>query len=292
MANILLQTTIPFTADDWNVSRFSMLAQLLESSGHTVTTRNRDALGSDDAILSKLPDSGFDQVWLMAVDMGDGLTENDARAILEFRRRGGGVFTARDHQDLGGCLASLGSIATVNYFHTRNVDPDSTRLVSDDQDNPNISFPNYHSGANGDYQYITPLVPVHELLRSERAPGGVIEFFPAHPHEGAVGVPTGASFARVIATGTSKVSGRQFNLAVVIEDETNADGSRQGRVIAESTFHHVADFNWDVDLGAPSFVTDKPGTEIKRDPERLETFKDYVRNAARWLGARSLAKVG
>ena len=26
---------------------------------------------------------------------------------------------------------------------------------------------------------------------------------------------------------------------------------------------------------------------MKRDPSRLEVFKDYVRNIARWLGARA-----
>ncbi len=41
--------------------------------------------------------------------------------------------------------------------------------------------------------------------------------------------------------------------------------------------------NWDIDAGAPSFVTEPPGTRSKRDPSRLEVFKDYVRNIARWL---------
>ncbi len=41
--------------------------------------------------------------------------------------------------------------------------------------------------------------------------------------------------------------------------------------------------NWDTDAGAPSFVTDPPGDEMKRDPSRLEIFKDYVHNIARWL---------
>jgi len=58
-----------------------------------------------------------------------------------------------------------------------------------------------------------------------------------------------------------------------------------GRAIAESTFHHFADMNWDTRAGAPSFVTDKPGTEIANDPQRLDVFKDYVRNAATWLSA-------
>jgi hypothetical protein len=32
-------------------------------------------------------------------------------------------------------------------------------------------------------------------------------------------------------------------------------------------------------------VTDDFGHEIERDPTRLETFKDYVRNIATWLAA-------
>ena len=56
-----------------------------------------------------------------------------------------------------------------------------------------------------------------------------------------------------------------------------------GRAVAESTFHHFADYNWDLDRGAPSFVTETPGTQIKADPSRLEVFKDYVSNIATWL---------
>ena len=97
-------------------------------------------------------------------------------------------------------------------------------------------------------------------------------------------MPDSISFARVIATGTSTVSGRRFNLAVAVEDEP-FDGGVMGRALAVSTFHHFADLNWDTERGAPSFVTDKPGDEMKRDPARLEIFKDYARNIAGWLGA-------
>jgi hypothetical protein len=57
--------------------------------------------------------------------------------------------------------------------------------------------------------------------------------------------------------------------------------------VACSTFHHFADMNWDIDAGAPTFVTEPPSNVMKRDPSRLEVFKDYVRNIARWLGARA-----
>ena len=33
MAKILLQTTIPFAEDDWNVSRFSLLREALVADG-------------------------------------------------------------------------------------------------------------------------------------------------------------------------------------------------------------------------------------------------------------------
>ncbi|HEV3092771.1 MAG TPA: hypothetical protein VGX91_15120 [Candidatus Cybelea sp.] len=284
MAKILLQTTIAFAEDDWNVSRFSLLREALEADGHEVVARNEEMdANRNDHLIMRLPDLDFDQLWLMAVDTGDGLTQAESDAIIEFRKRGGGVLTARDHQDLGLCLCHLGSLGQFNHFHTYNLEPGRTE--NDDQDNPNISYPNYHSGANGNYQKILAVAPVHPILRSAKAEGGTIEYFPAHPHEGAVGVSEGTAFARVVATGTSTVSGRKFNLAVAVEGEP-FDGGVLGRAVAISTFHHLADLNWDTDRGAPSFVTDKPGYEIKRDPARLEIFKDYVRNIARWLGVR------
>ena len=218
----------------------------------------------------------------MAVDTGGGLSPNDAAGIMRFRERGGGVLTARDHQDLGSCLMRLGSIGRLNHFHTKNPEPDA-RL--DDHDNPNISWPNYHSGSNGDYQPVFATEPVHELMQTTKTPSDRIEWFPAHPHEGAVSAPTDDPRARVIACGRSTVSGRQFNLAVCLDGETTQDGRPLGRVVACSTFHHFADMNWDTDAGAPSFVSDPPGDEIKRDPSRLAIFKDHVHNIARWLTA-------
>ena len=70
---------------------------------------------------------------------------------------------------------------------------------------------------------------------------------------------------------------------MVVDRELAPDGLPIGRAVAASTFHHFADYNWDLDRGAPSFATELPGSEIKADPSRLETFKDYVRNLATWL---------
>ena len=283
MAKILLQTTIPDIEDDWNVGRFSLLADELRTEGHEVTARNRDDNGGEDSVLSTLDAQDFDQLWLMAVDLGDGLAPEDAPGIIRFRERGGGVLAARDHQDLGSCLVSLGSIGQLNHFHNCNQETDARR---DDQDNPDISWPNYHSGANGDYQAVFAEEPVHDLLHTSSSPSGQIEWFPAHPHEGAVSAPPEYPFARAIARGRSAITGREFNLAVCLDGEATVDGRPMGRAVASSTFHHFVDLNWDVDYGAPSFVTDLPGDEMKRDPSRLEIFKDYVRNIARWLQPR------
>ncbi|WP_179466594.1 hypothetical protein [Mycolicibacterium vinylchloridicum] len=277
MSRILLQTTITAHPDDWDIARFSLLAAELRAAGHDVVARNR-ARDGDDPVLSHLDDGPFDQLWLMAVDTGDGLTDNEAEAITRFRRAGGGVLTARDHQDLGCCLTRLGSVGQLNEFQDVTVDQSH---LCDDQDTPTISWPNYHSGANGDCQPVFAQAPVHPLLRTARTTSGRIEWFPAHPHEGAV--LANGPCATVVAQGRSSASGRYFNLAVAIEDETASDGTPMGRVVAESTFHHFADYNWDLTSGAPSFVSEPPGAQIQDDPDRLVVFKDYVRNLADWL---------
>ena len=123
MPRILLQTTIPASPDDWDIARFSLLARELRSAGHDVVARNRSNRGDDDLVLSHLDQLNFDQLWLMAVDVGDGLSAADAYAIRRFREGGGGVLTARDHQDLGCCLSRLGSLGLVNEFHDKSVDP-------------------------------------------------------------------------------------------------------------------------------------------------------------------------
>ncbi len=219
-----MQTTIVDIPDDWNVGRFSLLADELRRAGHDVTARNRDA-GEDDSTLSTLDTLDYDQLWLIAVDTGDGLSAEDAAGIMRFRERGGGILTARDHQDLGSCLLCLGSIGRLNHFHNQNPEPDARR---DDRDNPNISWPNYHSGSNGDYQPVFATEPVHELLRTTKTPSGRIEWFPAHPHEGAVSAPADDPRARVIARGRSTVTGRGFNLAVCLDGETTRRRSAVG----------------------------------------------------------------
>src|SRR6058998_2701773 len=147
---ILLQTTIPETKDDWHIGRFSLLrdhlASLQDEAGNglcQVTVRNRESDGgTDDPVLSTLDRSDFDELWLFAVDIGDGLTAVDCRGITRFRQRGGGVLATRDHQDLGSSLCTLGGVGRAHFFHTRNPDPDKSRRTIDDSATRSISWLN------------------------------------------------------------------------------------------------------------------------------------------------------
>ncbi|MGH6616695.1 hypothetical protein [Sphingomonas sp.] len=286
---ILLQTTIPSIADDWHIGRFSMLrdhlAGLVDQDGAplcAVTTRDRTMPGAPDPVLSTLDRSDFDQLWLFAVDTGDGLDPEDCAAIGRFRERGGGLLVTRDHMDLGSSVCSLGGVGNAHFFHSKHIDPDKTRHVIDDRETTYISWPNYHSGANGDFQEIAVVAPAHPVLQDPAADDGLIHFLPAHPHEGAVGVPAGDPSARVIATGTSKVTDRRFNIAVAFEPS-----GAGGPAVAQSTFHHFADYNWDPAAGCPSFVSERPGDGLSRSPEAQRSIRHYVRNLALWLAGRA-----
>jgi hypothetical protein len=287
-----MQTTIPFAEDDWHIGRFSLLrdelASLKDKSGnplYEVTTRDRERdQAGNDPVLSTLDTTDFKELWLFAIDTGDGLTTGDCQGITRFRQRGGGIMATRDHQDLGSSLCTLGGIGRAHFFHSKNPEPDASRHVPDDTDTTSISWPNYHSGANGDYQRIGADSD-HALMKNPASPPGVIEFFPAHPHEGAVGVPEGETHARVIAVGESKTTGRPFNLVVAFETSTDEHGNQLGRGLAESSFHHFVDYNWNTDMGCPSFLEEPPGDGYKQNPEALQDIKTYVGNAARWLAS-------
>ena len=292
MKRILLQTTIPYNEDDWHVGRFSLLSDHLSSLKDEqggplceVTTRNREANTSgDDPVLSQLDTSDFDQLWLIAVDTGQGLSVGDCQGITRFRQRGGGIMATRDHQDLGLSLCTLGGVGKAHFFHSKQQESDQSRQAPDDQENQDLSWPNYHSGANGDYQHVTVVEPVHELMRNSANASGLIEYFPAHPHEGAVGVPEGESSARVIASSESQSTKRPFNLVVAFEKSLDSHRNTLGRAVAESSFHHFVNYNWDISMGCPTFLTEAPGDQIKREPEKLGDVQAYVKNLAHWLG--------
>jgi len=277
--NVLLQTTIEPTANDWHIGRFSMLRDYLASlrapdgsALFNVTARDRDPVGAPDSVLSALDRSPYDQLWLFAVDTGNGLDDADRAGILRFRARGGGLMITRDHMDLGCSICTLGAVGAAHVFHTHNIEgpaPDP-----DDRDTPYIQWPNFHSGANGDVQPVEAVLPVHPVMRE-------VTHLPAHPHEGAVVAPESEPLARVIATGKSLSSGQRFNIAVAFERSATA-----GPAIAESTFHHFADYNWDARRGSPDFVTEKPVYTLPDAALPMASVHRYVRNVGLWLADR------
>jgi hypothetical protein len=285
---ILMQTTIPTTGDDWSIARFSRLGALLRdqrddqgSPIYDVTMRDRDPKGQPDSVLSTIDQSDFDELWLFAVDTGDGLTEADCDAISRFRRNGGGLLVTRDHMDLGSSVCTLGGIGNAHYFHSKHLDPDVEKRRRDDPYTTSIDWPNFHSGANGDYQEIEIVGPPHPVLFNQQSPTGFIRYLPSHPHEGGIGAPDGED-ARVILKGKSIVTGVPFNISVAFEP-----GEHGGPAIAESTFHHFADYNWDPSSGSPSFVTELPGDGLKRVPEAMADTHRYALNLAFWLSGAS-----
>jgi hypothetical protein len=277
--NVLLQTTIEPTANDWHIGRFSMLRDYLASlrapdgsALFNVTARDRDPVGAPDSVLSALDRSPYDQLWLFAVDTGNGLDDADRAGILRFRARGGGLMITRDHMDLGCSICTLGAVGAAHVFHTHNIEgpaPDP-----DDRDTPYIQWPNFHSGANGDVQPVEAVLPLHPVMRE-------VTHQPAHPHEGAVVAPESEPLARVIATGKSLSSGQRFNIAVAFERSATA-----GPAIAESTFHHFADYNWDARRGSPDFVTEKPVYTLPDAALPMASVHRYVRNVGLWLADR------
>lgn len=276
LTRILLQTTIGPEPDNWHIGRFNRLRDHLASlDGVKVTARDRALpAGETDPVLGDLHRSDFDQLWLFAVDEGDGLNADECAAIGGFRKAGGGLMVTRDHMDLGVSVCTLGGVGAAHYFHSKNPDPDAARNCRDDPFTTYIDWPNYHSGANGDFQAIEMVGERHPLFDG-------VDRLPAHPHEGAVGAPPDDPSARVVARGLSKVTGRPFNIAVAFE--ASADG---GRALAESTFHHYCDYNLDPRDGCPSFVDEPPGDGMISDPSAQTEALRYFGNVARWLGRR------
>ena len=283
---VLLQTTIEPVENDWHIGRFSMLRDYLNSlrtpAGaplFQVTARDRDPLTSPDSVLSSLDRSDYDELWLFAVDVGNGLHPEDMAGILAFQAGGGGLMITRDHMDVGCSVCVLGPVGAAHVFHSWNVSSDSLKPVPDDRGTPEILWPNFHSGANGDVQRVFAELPIHPIMRDPGSETGCVMFLPAHPHEGAVIAPD--SSGRVIATARSLATGARFNVAVTFEA---SDAS--GPAIADSTFHHFANYNWDPSRGSPDFVTEPPGHTLPHSAREMSSVHRYVRNMALWLAGR------
>ncbi len=113
---ILVQTTTPGEEDGWSIDRLSLLREHLagireDGLSVSVTARNRPGPpGEPDLVLSRLDEAPFDELWLFALDTGEGLAVEDCEGITRFRQRRGGILATRDHQDMGSSLCSLGGI--------------------------------------------------------------------------------------------------------------------------------------------------------------------------------------
>ena len=83
--------------------------------------------------------------------------------------------------------------------------------------------------------------------------------------------------------GKSLVTNRLFNLAVAFDRSVDRFGDQLGRAVAASTFHHFCDYNWNPEMGCPSFVTEPSGNGIAREPQALTDIHAYMRNLVLWL---------
>src|SRR5262245_61108417 len=96
---ILIQTTTPARPDDWSIDSLTLLREHLaglneEGTRFDVVAKNRETpAGRPDPLLSRLDESDVDELWLFALDAGDGLSKEDCEGIARFRRRGGGILT-------------------------------------------------------------------------------------------------------------------------------------------------------------------------------------------------------
>jgi hypothetical protein len=181
-----------------------------------VTARNRH-LGETDPILSTLDTLAYDQLWLFAVDIGGGLSSPDAAAIMSFRERGGGVLTARDHQDLGSCLLSLGSIggSTTSTPRTRARGP-PRRPGHPDHLVAQLPLGRQRRRPAGGRDRSAPRAAADHAdgQRSHRV-------VPGPPPRGRrVRTARRSAGAGDRVCGRSTVTGRRFNLAVCLDGET------------------------------------------------------------------------
>ena len=77
---------------------------------------------------------------------------------------------------------------------------------------------------------------------------------------------------------TSKDTSRRFNVAMVFEASPT-----KGRLIAECSFQHFADYHRDLRRRCRSSLDEPAGGAMLREPAALTSVQIYVRNVATWL---------
>ena len=278
----LLLSTIATDVDDWHIGRFSLLAGMIEAAGQeldsTFSLTVTDYPVSAEARLSlqsELRAGVFNQIWLMAVDMDNGPDPDFFPSLEAAVRSGTDLVIARDHADLGSCLLSLdGCLTAVGSTQTfKRSWPDlPTDREFTDPACPTITAPCVVTGQNGGIQICRQRAE-HPLLNfPTMLPGHLL--IPAHPHEGVIR-PTSET-QTVLLSSYSITSGREQLIAIVDEVPDH------GLVLHHSTFHHFADYNIDISLGAPDFVLDPPTRQIEDSPELLPDLRGYVRSVVQY----------
>jgi hypothetical protein len=82
----------------------------------------------------------------------------------------------------------------------------------------------------------------------------------------------------------SVVTNRPFNLVVAFERDDDAHGNTLGRAVAESSFHHFVDYNWDTREGLPELsrgAARRPDKARAREARRREDLRAQPRALAR-----------
>lgn len=286
VSRALLQTTIGPDPSDWDVGRFSLLAEQILAAGRAVDAgfsllaQNYPAAAQErEQLHQQLAEGDFGQVWLMAPDLDNGPEAAFFEALEAAVSAGTHLVIARDHTDLGSCLLALGGcLAPVTQTQTFQRSwpglPDDNEYANPSC--PGIQTPCVVTGQNGGVQ-ICRKRSDHPLLAFDSLIDGHV-VLPAHPHEGVI-TPTVAS-QQVLLSSHSITSGREQITAIVDE----APG--RGMVLHHSTFHHFADYNIEVERGAPAFVLDPPSRQIADSPALLHDLRAYVGSVVRYAMAR------
>jgi len=163
MKKILLQTTIQharMTGLSRGFQSWQIFFRKIEDETGTrlfgITARDRENLASgDDRILSKLDETDFDQLWLFGVDVGGGLGGWIARRSADSVSVAAPSLLRATIKTWGFPFAhSAASVPRITSTPgTPNPIPNG--VFADDIETPGISWPNYHSGSNGDFQRVT-----------------------------------------------------------------------------------------------------------------------------------------
>lgn len=259
--------------------------------------------------------SQYDQIWLFAVNPGNGLQAGEVSALWDFMNGGGGVFATGDHEALGEALcARIPRVRSMRRWYypspgpnlepvapARNVDPQrgekdsTTTLAGGDFDGiPQTIAPTMYSSPAA-YVFVVREYP-HPVLCGK---DGVITKLPDHMHEGLVEVP--ANLEMPIAVDSTAVeeyprAGADRLAPEVIAYSTINNNPNQGpfgvigaydghlvdeiaggvgRIVVDATWHHFWNMNVNQFAEAHDAVAAAVAVGVAPDPA-------YVAPAQAW----------